>query len=272
MLHRLIRWMADPLGSARRRRARLMARPLPPEWLSALEKPAFYHALPTGDQKTLRGLMQLFRHSKSFEGCGGFELTEEVMALITAHACLLILRRLDPPYPSLKSILVYPEAYVAKYIDFSGPRTIREDEAAMLGTSWTSGTVILAWSAVEGGYRNARDGHNVALHEFAHQLDQENGPVDGAPGLLPGRPGAERRAAYRIWQTVMQQEYEALCTALEEGRKTFLDPYGATHPAEFFAVSTEFFFERPIVLRRQHPGLYQQLKLYYQQDPAKWNW
>lgn len=272
MITRLINWFSDPFGFERRRRSRLMAEALPQTWISALDSLPLYRVIPAHDQEKLRQLIQLFRHHKSFEGCGGLELTDKIMLTIAAHACLLILRRDDPPYPGLRSILVYPESYVAKYIESSGPWRIREEEAAMLGTSWTSGTVILAWSAVEVGSRYPHDGHNVALHEFAHQLDQENGSVDGAPGLLRGRPIKERRLAHAEWKSVLTREFKFLQEAVAKNKRTLLDPYGATDPAEFFAVATETFFERPMPLWEQHPALYEQLQLYYEQDPVSWNW
>ncbi|MFP4542331.1 MAG: zinc-dependent peptidase [Opitutales bacterium] len=272
MLDALIRWAADPFGSQRRRLARIRAGPFPPAWNDVLEGLAFYRALPAEDQRTLREHILLFCHDKHFEGCGGLELTEKIILTIAAHACLLVLRRSDALYPALASVLVYPNTYVARHLDPHGPRRITREQAAQLGASWTSGTVILSWHAVENGHRHPRDGHNVALHEFAHQLDQENGPVDGAPGLGGSADAAARLGHHRRWQAVMKKEYAALREAIEEGREHLLDPYGATAPAEFFAVATETFFERPHELRKRHPELHEQLQAYYRLDPADWNW
>lgn len=271
LLPALIRWFADPFGAERRRLARIMAQPFPDDWLQSLRSLPFYRALPAADQERLRAQVLLFRHEKSFEGCGGQELDEHIMTTIAAHACLLTLHRPLPLYPALRSILVYPDAYFARYRDPSGG-PIRRDRHAMLGTSWTSGTVILSWHAVDVGYRDPDDGHNVALHEFAHQLDQENGPVDGAPDLLPGASPTDRAHARREWARIFRDHFERLQIDLEQRQRTFLDPYGATAPEEFFAVATEAFFERPQRFRKFHPALFAQLQRYYDQDPTTWKW
>jgi Mlc titration factor MtfA (ptsG expression regulator) len=106
------------------------------------------------------------------------------------------------------------------------------------------------------------DGHNVVLHEFAHALDAEAGGVDGAPLLAD-------RSMYTAWARVLGAEYQRLIRDLQLNSRGVLDPYGATNPAEFFAVTTEAFFERPHALKAQHPELYGQLAAFYRQDPAR---
>ena len=135
-----------------------------------------------------------------------------------------------------------------------------EGPQGRLGEAWTSGVVVLSWDDVQLGAADVRDGHNVVLHEFAHQLDQEDGSADGAP-ILP------RRSMYSAWGRVLGAEYEELREAAETGKKSVLDAYGATEPAEFFAVATEAFFEKPIQLKKKHPELYEELKSFYGQDP-----
>ena len=132
-----------------------------------------------------------------------------------------------------------------------------------LGESWGHGSVVLAWDSVQRGAHNMHDGLNVALHEFAHQLDQEDGAADGAP-ILPAR------GAYASWARVLSREYERLQRRTEKHRETLIRSYGATHPAEFFAVATETFFEKPRQLRRKRPELYEELKSYYRVDPEAW--
>ena len=148
---------------------------------------------------------------------------------------LLLNRRMDY-YPKLYTVLVYPSTYVA------GTRhTIRgqPDQASVrLGESWHAGAVVLAWDSVKHGVANFNDGHNVTMHEFAHQLDQHYSAADGAPVL-------ENRSAYSAWARVFSKEYELLRMKTAKGRKTVMDSYGATNPAEFFAVATETFFEKP---------------------------
>jgi Mlc titration factor MtfA (ptsG expression regulator) len=247
----------------RRRRARLRAAPFSPEWLEIIERNVrLYRHLPEADRKELQGLVQIFLAEKHFEGCGGLELTDEIKVTIAASACLLLLHRETDIYPRLITILVYPSAYVARTTKSIGGAMALESESINLGESWSSGVVILSWDDVLAGASDVRDGQNVVLHEFAHQLDREDGLVDGAPAL-------ELRSQYVTWARVLGAEYERLQRASRMGRSTVLDEYGATNPAEFFAVATESFFEKPHTLRRRHPELYEELKSFYRQDPAR---
>src|SRR5262249_55068973 len=136
-----------------------------------------------------------------------------------------------------------------------------------LGESWSTGSVVLAWSSILEGATDFEDGQNVVLHEFAHQLDQENGVADGLP-VLKGEGFLETRGRYLAWARVLGAEYERLREASRTGKPTVLDEYRASHPAEFFAVATECFFEKPRQLKQKHPELYDELKQFYQQDPA----
>ncbi|MEW6499597.1 MAG: M90 family metallopeptidase, partial [Cyanobacteriota bacterium] len=134
---------------------------------------------------------------------------------------------------------------------------------ARLGESWTNDQLVLSWEQVKQDTYNWRDGHNVVLHEFAHQLDQEDGKAEGVPIL-------QRDSDYDLWAKVMTEEYQQLCNDIQRGVKTVMNSYGATNPAEFFAVATETFFEKPRQLLKQHPALYEQLQRYYQLDPVQW--
>jgi len=133
----------------------------------------------------------------------------------------------------------------------------------LAGESWPTGAVVLAWDAVRRRAVDLGNAHNVVLHEFAHQLDQEDGAADGAPRL-------ERPSSYATWAGILSREYAALQEHVERGQPTLLDAYGTTNPAEFFAVATETFFERPQEMRREHAELYAQLESYYRLDPAAW--
>ena len=243
------------------RREKLRAEPFPAEWLAILERdvPSF-RRLNEADRLELMDHVKVFVAEKNFEGCGGLEMTDEIKVVIAAQACLLLLHRETDYYPKLDSILVYPGAFVAKSIEVLGGGLVLEGEQARLGEAWLNGAVVLSWDDVKSGAADARDGHNVTLHEFAHQLDHEDGAGDGAP-VLP------RRAMYTAWARVLGAEYEQLRLDAQTGRKSVLDKYGATKPAEFFAVATECFFEKPAQLRKKHPELYEELKEYYQQDP-----
>jgi Mlc titration factor MtfA (ptsG expression regulator) len=245
----------------RHRRAALEAQPLTEAERAIVARNVPYVArLSEADRKELEGLVRAFLAEKSFEGCGGLEITDEIRLTIAAQACLLLLHRGSDLYPNLEVVLVYPSAYRAKTKRVEGGVVI-EEEGVRLGESWTRGTVVLAWDSVKRDARSLFDGHNVVLHEFAHQLDSEDGAMDGAPDL-----GSFAR--YTEWARVLGEEYQELTARLHEGRPSDIDDYGATSPPEFFAVVTEMFFEKPRTLRRRHPALYAELEAFYAQDPA----
>jgi Mlc titration factor MtfA (ptsG expression regulator) len=247
----------------RRRRKQLLSTPFPAPWLEIIERNVpFYALLPQDDRRELQGLIQIFLAEKSFEGCGGLELTDEIKVTIAAGACLLLLHRDTDVYPRLITVLVYPSAYVARASEPIGAGFALEDESVHLGESWSSGVVVLSWDDVRAGASDIRDGQNLVLHEFAHQLDREDGEINGTPLL-------EQRSQYLAWGRVLNAEYERLRRDSRLGRATVLDDYGATDPAEFFAVATECFFEKPRLLQKRHPELYDELKMFYRQDPAQ---
>ncbi|MFN2540757.1 MAG: zinc-dependent peptidase [Chthoniobacterales bacterium] len=246
-----------------RRRRRLRAQPFPEPWLGIIKRNVlFLRRLSSRDQAELLGHIQVFLTEKRFEGCGGLEVTDEIAVTIAAQACLLLLHRQSEYFPHLLTMLVYPSTYmVEEQRHLEGP-IWEEGKTARLGeTGRKLGTIVLAWDAAKSGAADPADGKNVVLHEFAHQLDYENGAEDGAP-LLPAR---EQQLS---WQRVMRMEFASLRAADETGIPTLLDTYGATNPAEFFAVSVEAFFERPRALRARHPNLYVELERYFRQDPA----
>ena len=220
----------------------------------------YYRLLSDGEQQELRDLIRVFLSEKQFEGCGGLEMTDEVRVTIAAQACILLLNREHNYYAGLRSVLVYPSSYLApsKSVDPAG--VVHEGDESRLGEAWLRGAVILSWDDVRRDAGAFHDGHNVTLHEFAHQLDQEDGTFDGAPLL-------EKRSHYRSWARILMKEYRALAEAAERGQATLIDQYGATDPAEFFAVITEAFFERPKALKQKHPELYDELKKFFRQDP-----
>ncbi len=239
-----------------------MQTPAPAAWDEILHRRVPYvQRLNADDRHELLGKMQVFLAEKHFEGCGGLELTDEIEVTIAAQACILLLHRDTDFYPDLDSILVYPHAYVAPVAQRLPDGTVLEGSQVRLGESWVRGAVVLSWDDVVAGAADIHDGHNVVLHEFAHQLDNEMGYGDGAPAL-------PHHSMYVAWARVLGAEYAHLIAAIHENRPTVLDPYGATNPAEFFAVATEAFFEKADLLKRLHPALYDQLRTFYQQDPA----
>ncbi len=244
------------------RRRRLRRQAFPSEWLAIVERNLpLWRRLPSQDREELLGHIQVFLKEKHFEGAGGLEITDVIRVTIAAHASVLLLHRTTDYYPRLLSIIVYPHAYVASHFEHDDFGIVTEGEEARLGESWQEGVLVLSWDDVQGAATGRDDCHNVVLHEFAHQLDSEDGTVEGSPAL--GEP-----SEYSTWARIMSEEYERLQDDAASGRATLLDVYGATSPAEFFAVATECFFSRPDLLAARHPRLYQELKSYYRQDPV----
>jgi Mlc titration factor MtfA (ptsG expression regulator) len=251
-----------------RRREALRAQPLSLEERAVLDKNIPYlSGLSSADRAELEALVRIFLAEKSFEGCGGLSLTDEMKLTIAGQACLLLLHRETDIYPNVDAILVYPSAYRVPTEQHDGLVVLNEDQTR-LGESWQRGLVVLAWDHVLSGAAQPSDGQNVVLHEFAHQLDSEDGVMDGTPNLTPTGPW-RARARYTSWAHVLGDEFQELSQRLHAGRSSDIDPYGATNPAEFFAVLTEMFFERPRALKRRHPELYAELAEFYQQDPAQ---
>lgn len=256
--------IAVALWLPQRRLRRALAAPFPEAWTQILERNLeVYDQLPQPLRPRLQRLIKQFLHDKHFSGAGGLEITDEIRVTIAAEACLLILGRPGDVYPGLRYIIVYPGAFVVAHDEADDLGIVDTSPQDMLGESWHNGKVILAWDSVLRGARNFVDGHNIVLHEFAHQLDNEDGRVDGAPLL-----GGEH--AYRSWAAVLSAEFEELRDASWHGRESLLDQYGATNPAEFFAVATETFFEQPRQMAQQHAELFELLRAYYRIDPREW--
>ncbi len=247
----------------RRRRNKVKARPFPVKWREILERNVPYVSLLNPEQKLeIEGHVQILVDEKTFVGCGGLEMNDEIRVSIAAGAAILLLNRKTDYYPGLDSILVYPAAYVGKSLRSIPGGGVMETEETRLGESWSSGQVVFSWDDAQRGAADMHDGHNVVLHEFAHQLDSEFDGGSGAPRL-------QRGSMYVAWARVLGREYEHLLEDLGKHHRTIIDAYGATNPAEFFAVVTETFFERPVALQKRHPELYDQMKSFYLQDPVK---
>lgn len=249
-------------GFKRRRRQRLRDRPLPSAWGAIIDRTVHYcRFLTVEEQRELDGHIQVFLHEKPFEGCGGLEITDEIRVTIAAHACILLLNRDTDYYPALRTILVYPHHYRVESTRPQPDGTVIEGLEVRSGESWHRGAVVLSWDDVRRDAANIHDGHNVVFHECAHQLDSESGANEGTPALTD-------QGMYATWTRVMNSEYQRLLDDLEEHRPTLIRAYAATSPAEFFAVITELFFERPAALKQHHTDLYTQLAGYYRQDPV----
>ena len=246
-------------------RQKLMQEEFPTEYLEILEKyVALYSIVPENLKKELHGRIAIFLDEKDFEGCGGLEISDRIKVTIAAFACILLLNKNFDYYPSLNSILVYPDAYVAENSRTSlGGVAVVQKESARLGESWTHGNLVLSWQQIENEASDIHQHQNVILHEFAHQLDQLDGCADGTPPL-------PNTGIYPEWRNVMTREYNHLCEEADHAVRDVIDWYGATNPAEFFAVSTESFFCNPIALRKAHEKLYDLFIEFYQLDPSAW--
>lgn len=245
-------------------RAEVLAQPFPPDLREhILRRVPCAELLTAAELEKLEALVRVFNSEKTFEGAAGLSVTEEMRVAIAARACLLVLWRVEldaPLYADLDAIIVYPSAYRARQRRQEGYVTI-EEEQARVGESWTRGVVVLSWDSVQSAAADPADGHDVVLHEFAHQLDAADGEMDGTPAL----DGLDR---YAVWAKVASREYEALVEAAARHRETTIDAYGATNAPEFFAVVVEQFFEKPLDLERDHGALYAELASYFRFDPA----
>lgn len=248
--------------SKRQRREKIRKKPFPPEWLDILTRNVpYYSLLATDEQAELQDHIKVFLDEKKFRGRCNLKITDEIRVTIAAQACILLLNRETDFYPGLRRIDVYPKHYLAMVTRQLPDGSVRVEVEARSGESRHHGKVKLSWDEVQKGAADVADGENIVLHEFAHQLDSESGRQDGSP-VFP------LRTQYLAWARVLGYEYRELHWDSLHGQRSELKKYGAKNPAEFFAVATEMFFERPRDLKTCHPALYQQMKTFYQQDPA----
>jgi len=249
-----------------RRRNKLLEQPFPPEWVEYLdENVAIWRRLDEPMKERLRDLTVVFVAEKTWEGCGGLEMTDEIRVTVAAQACVLLLGREHALYAGVESILVYPSTVISPArrpgVFVGGATVVDEAGTAVLGEAHHhGGPVILAWDDVVAGGRELGT-RNVVFHEFAHKIDMVDGTIDGTPPL-------EDRTARRAWAEVCSAAFLELRERVERGRRTFIDDYGATNEAEFFAVATEAYFVQPDKLKRNEPELYAILAGFYRFDPG----
>lgn len=260
----LVLWLAGEPWLIERRRRRLRSRPFPAAWRGILRRRVPYvHLLPPDLQLQLKGNIQVFLAEKAFIGCNGLVVTDEMRVSISAQACLLILNRRSGYYPKLRQILVYPGAFIVDRTQTHAGGVQQNRRQVLSGESWSQGQVILSWQDVAEGAAVVDDGRNVVIHEFAHQLDQEKGRATGAPLL-------GRRERYARWSQVLGEAFRELQAQALQDQPTLFSHYGATDPAEFFAVASEVFFEQPQRLAAEHAALYAELSRFYRLDPLSW--
>ncbi len=254
--------LREPLFRGQRRR-RVQRQPFPAAWRHTLRRLPGVRALPADLQLQLKKHIQVFLDEKAFIGCDGLVVSDEMRVSIAAQACLLILNRRTDYFAELRQILVYPAAFVVPHAQVAPGGVVQQRRRVLSGESWQQGQVILSWQDTQAGAANAQDGQNVVIHEFAHQLDQAHGGANGAP-RLDSRRGQAR------WARVMSAEFSALQRRVQQGEASLISDYGASSPAEFFAVASEVFFERPQDLADQHPAIYREFSAYYRVDPLSW--
>jgi MtfA peptidase len=257
-------WLWGPPLWAGQRRLRLRRRPFPHAWREVLQRRMpFFRRLPADLQLQLKKHIQVLVAEKPVIGCDGLVVTEEMRVLIAAQAGLLLLNRRAGYFAHLHQVLLYPGAFIVDRVQRDGAGLERGERRVLLGESWQQGQVILSWADVLAGAADPGDGRNVVIHEFAHQLDQESGPANGAPFL-------GRRERYARWSATLGAAFEALRERVAAGTPGVLDPYGATDAAEFFAIASEAFFEQPQALAAEQPALFAELAGYYCVDPLSW--
>jgi Mlc titration factor MtfA (ptsG expression regulator) len=244
-----------------RRRRTILEKPFPAAWEEILRR-GFRQAswLREAELERLREWIAVFVAEKRFEGCGGFEVTDEVKILIAAQAGLVVLGFPGQWFDRLQSVLVYPSDYLGPKSAPLGGGGELEWQEARAGETWSGGSMVLSWSGVRDGARMRNGARSVVIHEVAHQVDLLTGEINGVPPLASS-------AASRAWQQSMAGCRERFDSMIDEGRNLPFDDYAAESPVEFFAVTTECFFQDPHRLARYDETLYDLLVEAYRQDP-----
>ncbi len=253
LLERIRRWWTQRL--LHRRRISLSL------WRRVVDASPVLQRLGRKEQHRLRILASLFLHRKVIVGAGGFEPDEMVRGVIAAQASLLVLNLGLDWYDGWSEIIVYPGAFIAPHREHDEAGVVHESNRGLSGEAWGRGPLVLSWEDIAPATRGQRpQGSNVVLHEFAHKLDFLDGAANGIPPLHPGNTQQEwARDFTRAYNDLRRRGHLQL-----EG----MDPYATTCPAEFFAVMTEHFFEAPANLQRHYPGIYDELRRFYRQDPV----
>jgi len=232
-----------------------------PVWAKLANSLPICRQLDFKDLYKLKKLTTLFLYEKTFTGVKGFELDEEKKMLIAMQACLLILNLDISYYDGWVEIIVYPDAFVIYRNTTDSLGLVHDNKITATGEAWSHGPVILSWTDVERDSFSPQVGHNVTIHEFSHKLDMLNGRANGMPPLHPSM----RRGA---WTKSLSEAYDILVNEIRNHQQTAINAYGATNPAEFFAVISEIFFTAPDILKQNNPEVYDQLLLFYKQEPA----
>jgi Mlc titration factor MtfA (ptsG expression regulator) len=231
-------------------------------WVEVSGKLPSLQGMTAVEKAHLRELTTLFLHEKEFVGVQGLQLTDAMCLIIAAQACLPALGLGIGCLSGWIEIIVYPGAFQISRDERDAAGVVHHQQQALSGESWTRGPLILSWDDVERDIRGRQSGRNVVIHEIAHKLDMLNGPADGYPPLHHGMAVTE-------WSTSLSAAYQSLVRQVEHQHRPCINPYAATNPAEFFAVISEYFFCAPDTLHTHFADVYQQLQLYYRQDPLQ---
>ena len=230
----------------------------PEEWADAYASLPLLKGLPDDEMRFLKNLAILFLDQKIFEGAHGLEVTRSMRLIIALQACLLLLKLDTRRYHGWVTVIVYPEGFAPKQVIRDEYGVEHHTQSTLAGQAWLRGPVILAWDETMNS--GDLDGDNVVIHEFAHKLDMRNGVANGFPTLPSGMDAKE-------WAAIFSAGFEDFQDRCARGNDIGIDCYAATSPAEFFAVLSEVFFEHPAILNKQYAAIYDQLRLYYRQDP-----
>lgn len=224
-------------------------------WHQALATTPLLTTLGPEQATQLRSLSEHFLAEKQFCGGDGFEPSLEMAVRIAALACLPVLHlgyeRLQP----LREVVIYAGEFVTEHSEMDEYGIVHEGRRTLSGESWEHGTLVLAWSEVEASGQLSQ-GYNVVIHEIAHLLDLGNGACNGFPPLPAGMDA-------RRWSEDFSAAFEALNALLDKDLEPPIDPYAATDPAEFFAVTSEYHFERPDLLEQAFPAVAKLLEQFY---------
>ncbi|MBK1643337.1 hypothetical protein CKO25_01435 [Thiocapsa imhoffii] len=234
------------------------ARIAPHNWEQVWEALPLLADLTEAESRRLADLALLFLREKRIDPAQGLELTDPMRLAIALQACLPILELGLDWFTGWYAVILYPEEFVPEREVVGDDGVVWIEHEAKSGEAWEQGPVILSWADVAASCE--RDGYNVVIHEFVHKLDLRDGAANGCPPLHP-------EMSPRQWTDTFAAAYQDLCDRVDAGDATPFDSYATESPAEFFAVISESFFEVPKRLHAEYPGVYEQLRAFYRQDP-----
>ncbi|GGC01786.1 hypothetical protein GCM10011352_29940 [Marinobacterium zhoushanense] len=229
------------------------------QWCMLIASTPLLKQLEASAQQRLKGLSERFLAEKRFFGGDELQLELNMVLRVAALACLPVLDLGYHWLDDIREVGIYPDAFMVHHQELDEFGVVHERYEPLSGETWEHGTLVLSWPDIlHSGLLT--DGHNVVIHEIAHVLDARNGSFNGFPPLTKGMVAHD-------WTRTFSRAFERLNQQLDSGVETRIDPYAATSPAEFFAVTSEYHFERPDILREAFPAVAELLGRFY--DPAE---